>query len=415
MNRLPLFSLFGATAISLVGYVLTTLAIPWFVLATTGSAARTGIVAAFSVLPVILATFFGGTLIDRIGNKRASVIADVLSGVTVALIPLLHSTVGLPFWGLLVLVFLGALLDAPGSTARTAMLPDLAEPAGMRLERAGAIIQAIERGAHLLGAPLAGLLIVVLGPSEVLWVDAVTFFVSAAVVAWAVPGVPKRAEGASPGYWSELASGLRFIREDRLILTVVLTVMLTNLLDAPLFSVLMPVYAREVLGGAADLGLAFAAFGGGSVAGAVVYAIAGHRLSRRVTFIGAFILVGLPFWILSTLPSLPVVTAALALLGVAAGPINPLLRVLSYERVPKELRGRVLGTLTAAAYVAIPLGMLAGGVLVEYIGLRLTLLSTAACYLLVTVSLLFNPVLRQMDAPQPTLLTAELAESAETV
>ena len=89
-NSIPLYSLFIANAISLVGNVFSLIAIPWFVLQTTGSATQTGITGFFTILPVVLAGFLGGTLIDRLGYKRTSIIADYASGITTALIPLLY-------------------------------------------------------------------------------------------------------------------------------------------------------------------------------------------------------------------------------------------------------------------------------------------------------------------------------------
>jgi MFS family permease len=121
-NRLPIVALFTANGISMVGNILSAIAIPWFVLQTTNSATQTGITGFFSVVPIILAGLLGGALIDRLGYKPTSIIADLASGVTVALIPIMYSTVGLQFWQLMVLVFFGALLDAPGSTARSALL-----------------------------------------------------------------------------------------------------------------------------------------------------------------------------------------------------------------------------------------------------------------------------------------------------
>ena len=81
------------------------------------------------------------------------------------------------------------LLEAPGETARRALMPDLARMAGMPLERANAATQAIQRGSRLLGAPLAGLLITTAGAGTALWLDAVTFAVSAAIVLLFVPAV----------------------------------------------------------------------------------------------------------------------------------------------------------------------------------------------------------------------------------
>jgi MFS family permease len=90
-TRLPLSAFFTGSVISYVGDTLTLLAIPWFVLQTTGSVTQTGITAFFSVVPMALSAFFGSALVDRWGYKRTSVLGDLASGLTVALIPLLYA------------------------------------------------------------------------------------------------------------------------------------------------------------------------------------------------------------------------------------------------------------------------------------------------------------------------------------
>ncbi len=67
------------------------------------------------------------------------------------------------------------------------------------------------------------------------------------------------------------------------------------------------------------------------------------------------------------------------------------------ERVPANMRGRVFGTMTAGAYLAVPLGMLLAGYLIQWTSVRTTLLLQAGCYLIITLSLLINPALREMD------------------
>lgn len=191
-NRLPILSLVGANAISLVGNQLTNLAVPWFVLQTTGSATKTGLTAAVTVLPIVLAGFFGGTLVDRIGHKNASVLSDVASGTMTALIPLLFFTVGLPLPLLLLLVFLGNLLDVPGGSARLSLIPELTARAAIPLDRVNSAYESITRGAQLVGPLLAGLLIGTLGAANVLWIDAATFMISALMIAALVPASASR-------------------------------------------------------------------------------------------------------------------------------------------------------------------------------------------------------------------------------
>lgn len=402
-NRVPLLALLGANTISLLGSQLTLVAIPWFVLLTTGSATRTGIVAFCEIVPMIIASFFGGALVDRFGHRRTSILSDVISGLMVILIPLLHSTIGLAFWQLLVLVFCGALFNVPGSTARSALLPDLTALAGMPIERATSAVQAIQRGSRLLGAPVAGLMVAAFGATTPLWLDGATFLVSAVLIALFV-AAPQRA-AASPDtvaattsghYLEEVREGVRFIRSDRLILTIVLTIMATNLIEAVAW-VGAPVYANRLYGSALALGLMTGAAGGGAMVSAILYGAYGHRLSRRTLYIGCFILVALGYWPLALLPPLPVTIVALALLGIAAGPINPILGAVQYERVPAELLGRVIGAISAGANLAMPLGVLVGGVLLDHLSLSLVYGLVAGTFLITTLTMIFNPIFHQMD------------------
>ena len=394
-RRLPVLALLTANAVSQTGNVLTMLAVPWFVLETTGSPVKTGVTLFATTVPMVLAGIFGGALVDRTGFKRMSVLSDLASGVTVALIPLLHQSVGLAFWQLLGLVFLGTLLDAPGETARRSLMPDLARMAGMPLERANAAAQAIQRGSRLLGAPLAGLLIATVGADSALWLDAVTFALSAGIVLVLVPSVHGVAPSEEP-YLHQIVTGIRFIRSHRLIRTLVLSVALTNALDAPL-AVVFPVFAKEVYGTATALGLMVAGGGAGALIGTTLYGAVGHRLPRRTVFIGGFIAAGLPLWLLVPAPPLWVAVLRAVLTGIAAAPLTPVLDTVFQERVPAALRGRVFGAITAIAWLAMPVGVLAGGLLLELFGVRATIAGIATCFVAATLSLLFLPALRGMD------------------
>ena len=396
MKRLPFYSFLAASAISLIGNYLTMIAVPWFVLETTGSPAKTGLVGFFTALPAVIATFFGGTIVDRLGFKKISIISDIGSGVTVALIPLLYHTVGLEFWGLLTLVFFSALLDAPGHTARASLLPDLAEEGEIDLERANAFQQAIQRGSILIGPAIAGLLITWIGSSNVLWLDAGTFAISAILFALTIPTGDVKPLSESK-YLDDLKEGLQFLRENRLLLSLVITVAITNFLDAPLFSVVMPVYAKEIFEDATRLGIIISSFGAGAMLGALVFGAIGPRLPRRPTYVLSFIMLGLPFWALIFTPPFPVVAGLLFITGVMSGPINPLIMTVAQEHIPAEMRGRVFGLLSAGAFVAAPLGMLLAGYLLEYTSIRITITVIAAGYLLVTMAQIFNKSLHTMN------------------
>ena len=396
-RRRPLYALYVADSISLVGNAVAQLAIPWYVLVTTGSPALTGLAVFFNFVPIVLAAFFGGVIVDRLGFRTTSVFADLASAAAVAAIPLLHATVGIEIWQLMGLVFIGALLDAPGATARQALFPDVVELAGVRMERASGIRGAIQNGSILVGGPLGGILVAGVGATTALWLNAASFLVSAAIVAIAIPKARRPLDADPPGrFFAELAEGMRFIWRNRLIRAIVLTVLLTNFLDAP-FPVVMPVLAREAYGSATDLGLMYGVLGGAGLVGSLAYSALGHRLPRRLVFVCCFSVLPLMYLALATLPPFPAALAALAIVGLAAGPLNPLLFTVSSEVVPVRLRGRVFGATRAGAWASIPLGILLGGVAVQTLGVVSTLFIIGICYLAVTSYGFFNPAFREMD------------------
>ncbi|HEX9696100.1 MAG TPA: MFS transporter [Actinomycetota bacterium] len=396
-SRAPLIALLSSSGVSMAGNVMAGIAVPWFVLQTTGSAARAGLAAAMSYGPTVVASLFGGVLVDRFGFKRTSVVADLASGATMAAIPLMHATVGLEFWQLMALVFTGSLLDAPGVIAREALVPQMAQSAGMPLERATASIQVIERTSRLVGAPLAGLVIAVAGATTALWIDAATFAVSGLAVALGVPDA-RVARGPRGRYWSEMTDGLRFLFRDRVVKWIAITVMVSNFLDTPLFSVALPVYAKRVLGSPVALGAMLGASGGGAVLGALIFGWLGPRLPRRAVFAGGFFAHGVLLWVLITLPPLPVAVAALALSGIAVGPLNPVIGAVQFERIPEHMRGRVFGAALALSWVSIPVGTILAGWLIEVAGLRVVFVAVAGAYAVWTLGIVVNPVFRELDA-----------------
>ncbi len=399
MSRVPLAALLASEAISITGNRLTQLAIPWFVLQTTGSVAQTGLVAFFSLLPFVLSSALGGVFVDRMGYRRARVLADVASGASVLCIPLLYHTTGLPLAALLALVFAGALLDAPGVTAREALLPDLVKLAGTTLERGTSLHDGVSRAASMLGMPLAGVLIALLGPANVLILDAATFAVSALLMRAFVPAPEPRDEDAVPErYLTQLREGFSFLWRTPLVRAVVVMVLITNMLDAAMGGVLLPVYADRVLGSVVALGLMAGGMGATAFLGTLVFAWIGHRLPRVATLVAGFTLGGPSrFFFLAALPGIGPAIAGFTVAGIGIGPINPILGTLQYERVPERLRARVFGAVSAGVMAGAPVGALLGAALVELIGLRETFLAFGAVYLACTLSPLWVPAWRDAD------------------
>jgi MFS family permease len=404
-QRAPLLAMIAADTISRTGNLLTAVAIPWFVLVTTGSPARTGVAVFAGALPVVISLFFGGTIVDRFPYRRVSVVSDLLSGLSVALIPLLHTLDLLSFPLLLALIFAGALLDLPAALARIAALPDLARLAGTRTERAFAISEGSSTILSLAAPAAAGGLIALIGASNVLWLDAASFAISALLMAGFVPDTA-RTVATEGGYLRELTAGLRFVRSEPVLFPLILFFAAMNLAIGPVDALIVPVYAKEVFDSALALGLMTAAGGAGALAGTTVMGWIGHRLSRRGVFFGGFIAVPLALAALALTPNLPLTIAILALLGLALGLTNILEYTIYFERIPEEMRARVLGLTGAIGWCTVPLGRIGGGFLLERLGLAGSLALLAVVFMPVPLALFAVRAFRRLGAPEEASATA---------
>ncbi|BEG54181.1 MFS transporter component (plasmid) [Escherichia coli] len=151
----PLATLFAATFLFRIGNAVAALALPWFVLSHTKSAAWAGATAASSVIATIIGAWVGGGLVDRFGRAPVALISGVVGGVAMASIPLLDAVGALSNTGLIACVVLGAAFDAPGMAAQDSELPKLGHVAGLSVERVSSL-KAVIGNVAILGGPALG-------------------------------------------------------------------------------------------------------------------------------------------------------------------------------------------------------------------------------------------------------------------
>jgi MFS family permease len=406
-RRTPLVGFLVADAISLLGTRVSMIAIPWLVLTTTGSAAQTGLVAFAELLPLVVVQALAGPVIDRLGARRVAITGDLLSMLVVGVIPVLHLSGTLSFPALLALVAVAGGLRGAGDGAKHAFVPALGAHAEVPLERVTGLTSAVERTASFGGAALAGLLVAVVGPANALVVDAASFGICAAVFAWSTTSLrakPVTERPADTTYARELREGWDFLRRDPVLVAMTAMVAVTNLLDLAYSGVLLPVWVKDGGYGAGLLGAIFATWAASSAVGSVVAAWAAERMPRFHVYVWAFLIAGLPrFLVLALGAPLWLVLATCVLGGFASGFLNPILGAVIYERVPDAVMGRVTTLSNALCWSLMPIGGLLGGVLSETIGITAALLVVGFAYLAATMAPLAIPAFRQFDRPQAGL------------
>jgi MFS family permease len=394
---LPFGAVETATLLSGAANGVTVVALPWLVLDLTGSATATGGLAAAMAVPTMIAALLAGTLVDRIGRRLVSVGSDILSLISVALIPLLDATIGLTYSMVLALAVAGAVFDPAGAGAREAMLPEAAQSAGLSLPRANSIHEAVWGAAFLVGPGLGGLLIALIGPAGTFW-SAAGMFVGSILVIWLVPipGAGRPDGQGQGGFWEATGEGLRFIWHDRLQRTMGLLLMGLVALYLPIEGVLLPYYFQQQ-DTPIGLGAVLMVMSAGGIIGALAYGSLARRFTTRTIFVGAMVVTAVLFVPFALLPPLVLVLPLALLIGAGFGPVQPAINVVMQTRTPPRLRGRVVGVLTATAYAAGPFGYLLAGPLVDWISLEGAMIASAAGFVLLAALAVVLPSLREAD------------------
>ena len=338
--------LWCAELLSGVGSQGLRVAVAWQIFALTGDPLQLGLLGLARFAPLLLLGLAGGVVADRGDSRRTLLIAQLALLATSAALAWLAAADRVTPAVIYAATALAAAFGAVAAPTRQALIPALVPPA--TLPGALAMNSLALQVGGVLGPALGGALIAVRGPAAVYLLDALSFGV-VAVALLLVRARPVVAASPQPG-WESLREGLRFLRRTPVLLGVMGLDFLATFFGAA--TVLMPVFAEQVLGGGpTTLGLLLAAPAAGSVAGGVV--IAGSRLPVRpgrgvllaVAAYGAFVLgFGLS-------RSLPLSLLLLAGSGAADAVSMTFRHTLRTLVTPDRLRGRV-----AAAHSTFAMG-----------------------------------------------------------
>ena len=371
MNLLPVTYL-ASHVLSLLGNSIAGIALPLIVLSTTGSALGAGTVAAATAIPAVLAGLFMGVVIDRINRRTSSVVTDLISATSIAALPIVDLVSGLNLGWFVLFGIIGSLGDVPGMTAREALLPAIVRHGNLSAERLMGLRESLSAVAIFVGPAAAGTLMVLFDGSTVLWITAATSLLAALItllipkaVGVLVADDGSRASTPVGSGWSQLRDGWRALfRSPFLVATTALSLVSVFVL-AGLQGLVLPVYFTLV-DQPGLLGFVLSALALGMLVGGGAYAFAGTRGPRRAWFVIGMIGTTIGIGLISLLTSVWVVFAGAFVLGAASGLFGSLMGVLMIERIPEQLRGRIMGTQNALTTAAPSVGIMLAAVLTEY-------------------------------------------------
>jgi MFS family permease len=371
----PLLALTSAELISQLGSSLTGLALPWFVLVTTQSTSRMGLVFAVEVLPFVLFGLHAGVVVDRLGPRATMLLSDLARAPVVALVPFLHEVGGLSFPLILAVAFVHGGLSTAYFTCQRALIPAIVGSAEQDVARANTLLEGATNFTSFAGPALAGVLIGLLGAVNVMWIDAGSYLVSFVLVGALVRVVRDAYDREDSG---GVLAGLAYIVRDRFVGRAVLSPFLFGAAFPLVFASFPVVAFRDYNHNPRVAGLLFAAYGGGTVAGSfVTYAVLARFKAKSIAVTAAAGL-AIPFWLFVPRVPLAVFVAAMAVIGFGNPMTNaPYFGILT-TRVPPALFPKVLQAIIVSNQVIRPAAYAAAGFLFASLGLHVIYAVAAA-------------------------------------
>jgi MFS family permease len=366
---------FAGQLVSLVGTWMQQIAMSWLVYRLTGSVLLLGIVGFAGQIPVLLLAPLGGLWSDR-RDRRAILIATQTAALLQALIlaGLTLSGTVQP-WHLVSLALILGAINAMDIPARQSLVVKLVNQRD-DLPNAIALNSFAMNAARLVGPSVAGVVVSLVGEGVCFLINAASYL-TVLVALLAIRTAHERPQPQSARH--ALGEGFAYTFRHGPIRGLLLLVAAVSLSATP-YTVLMPVYAKEIFGGDARLlGLLLACAGGGALLGTVMLAARKSLAGLENVIAGAPLLAGIGLVVLAFAGQPWQAMPALVLVGFgvisAVASANTLIQAL----VPDELRGRVMSLFTMAFLGMAPLGSLAAGGIAHAIGAPTTLLICGVC------------------------------------
>jgi MFS family permease len=388
--RVPNYRIFfGGHAVSVIGTWMQRVAQDWLVLELSDSAIAVGIATALQALPTLFLGLWGGLLVDRLDRRRTIMATQAVSAVLAGVLAVLTLTGVVQLWMVFALALglgLVTVLDVP---ARQAFVTEMVGPEDY--VNAQSLNSTIHNAGRLVGPAVAGLLIAWVGSGAAFAFNAVSFVAVLISLFRIDPQRLNRAERV-PRKRGQALEGLRYVwgRADLracLILVAVIALFGQN------FRVVLPLFARDVLGGGAETyGWLTSALGAGAVIGALATAV------RETVTAWSMLLAAAGFAVVSMLmagaPGLVVALGLLVGLGVANIVFNTLARVLLQLGADPTMQGRIIALHAIVFTGSTPIGGPMIGWVCEQFGARVGMLVSGLVPLLVALAL--TPTLRRL-------------------
>ncbi|HTP70246.1 MAG TPA: MFS transporter [Dongiaceae bacterium] len=390
--------------ISLIGTWMQNAAQQWLVYEKTSSAALLGVFGFASQVPMLLLAWMGGYVGDRYSRHRGVIATQSLSMVCAFLLAALTLAHVIQTWHLIFIAFIVGIINAFDVPIRQSFFVHMVDDK-QDLPNAIALNSSIFNGARIIGPPLAGFAIAYIGAGWCFFLNGFSFIaVLVALLMMQIPKSETRYTDESP--IRAFGEGFRFAMTDVPIRSALLLLSTLSLFGLQ-YSVFLPIYARDILhGDAKTFGLLMSAAGVGAFLGALQFA-ARTNYKGLARWIGATCTVcALGLLVISQATSFWLCAAVLFVVGFAATSQMAATNTIIQQRVPDEMRSRLMAVYATLFMGVMPIGSLFAGFVAKHLGAPHALLLLGIMVLIGCGIFLFRVILKVK--PQQTTVAGTI-------
>jgi MFS family permease len=397
-------------SVSLIGTWMQQVAMSWLVYRMTGSAFLLGIVGFTSQIPTLLLSPVAGVLADRWDRRPLLIMTQALALFQAAILATVVLTGTVQVWHIVVLSLLLGVVNAFDIPIRQSFVVEMVDHRE-DLSNAIALNSSMVQAARLIGPAVAGLMVASLGEGICFVLNAVSYL-AVLVALLSMRLGPSSHKKERRNVLQELREGFEYTFGFGPIRSILLLVAVISLAGMP-YSVLVPVFAKEILhGGAHTFGFLMTAAGCGALTGTLTLATRKSvvGLGKMLVLATVIFAAGIACFALSS--SLPLSLASLVVAGFGAVTVVASSNTVLQTILEEDKRGRVMSFFTMSFMGMAPFGSFMAGSLAGVIGPQRTLLLGAACCL--GGALVFARRLPQIrDAVRPIYLRMGIIREAD--
>lgn len=380
------------TLVSSSGDWMDQIALNWLIYQLTGSAVFLGVLNLCRLAPILVFTLIGGVIADRVERRRLMFTTQTVAMLLALLLAVLVSTGVVQVWMVLIIAVGRGVMMSFNQPARQSLISELVPSDD--LMNAIALNSATLNLTRVIGPAIGGVLIVWVGVAGAFYLNAASFL--AVLYGLALMRFSERRVKARRGVLHDLVEGVRYLRGQPSLRTLVVLALVPMVLGMP-YMTMLTVFAKDVLAvGGGGLGLLTASTGVGAVVGALfVASLRGNARRGRLMFVG-LILFGLALLVFAVSPWLWLSLGALVAVGVAQQVYMASNNTLIQVYVDEEYRGRISSTLFLNRGM-VPLGTMLAGFGTSLFGAQVAVGTMAAALVVLAVVVArFAPAARDL-------------------